>query len=95
MVNGATSKRPPTSSTVHLELRLRLPVVWFAILLLAGLILPDRVWNTLLVGLGGLFVVAYIWARSLAKGLHARRRLRFGWVSVGDRLEELDRKSVV
>jgi uncharacterized protein (DUF58 family) len=43
---------------------------------------------TLLIGLGGLNLVAYFWVRQLAKGLHGSRRLRFGWVSVGDRLSE-------
>ncbi len=72
----------------HLELRLRLPLLLLAFLLFAAVLLPDQTWNTLLVGLGGLFVVAYIWARLLAGGLAAARHLRFGWVSVGDRLEE-------
>lgn len=75
-------------SKAQIELRLRLPLIWFAILLAAALLLPDRVWNTLLVGLGGLFLVAYAWVRFLADGLEATRRLRFGWVAVGDRLEE-------
>lgn len=73
---------------VKIELRLRLPVIWFLILLIAAFLLPDRIWNTLLIGLGGLFVAAYLWVRLLATGLHASRRLRFGWVAVGDRLEE-------
>lgn len=84
---------PASASTdqplgAHIELRLRLPVVWLLLLLLAAVLLPDKTWNTLLVGLGGLFVVAYAWARSLAGGLHGERHLRFSWVSVGDRLEE-------
>ena len=69
-------------------LRLRLPFFWLAALLAAALLLPDRVWTTLLVGLAGLLLVAFLWARSLARGLSAERGLRFGWVSVGDRLEE-------
>jgi uncharacterized protein (DUF58 family) len=73
---------------IYLELRLRLPLVWLVALLFAAVILPDRIWNTLLVGLGGLFVISYFWARLLAGGLVAVRRLRFSWVSVGDRLEE-------
>ena len=73
---------------VTLVLRSKLPAFWLLLLLLPALILPDRIWNTLLVGLGGLFVVAYIWARALAAGLRAQRQLRFGWVGVGDRLEE-------
>ncbi|MGB3715300.1 MAG: DUF58 domain-containing protein [Candidatus Promineifilaceae bacterium] len=69
-------------------LRSRLPLVWLLLLLIAALLLPSRIWNTLLIGLGGLIVVAYIWVRLLARGLHANRRLRFGWVAVGDRLSE-------
>jgi uncharacterized protein (DUF58 family) len=72
----------------HIELRLRLPLIWLILLLAAAILLPDRVWNTLLVGIGGLFVIAYFWARSLAAGLSASRQLRFSWVSVGDQLEE-------
>ena len=72
----------------HIELRFRMPLIWFVVLLAAAFLLPDRVWNTLLIGIGGMFVVAYIWIRQLATGLHATRRLRYGWVAVGDRLEE-------
>jgi uncharacterized protein (DUF58 family) len=71
-----------------IELRLRLPVISLLLLLIAAILLPSRVWNTLLVGLGGLLLIAYIWARQLARHLAGRRRLRFGWVAVGDRLSE-------
>jgi uncharacterized protein (DUF58 family) len=69
-------------------LRSRLPLLWLVLLLIATLLLPGRIWNTFLVGLGGMVLVAYFWARRLARGLHATRRLRFGWVAVGDRLSE-------
>jgi uncharacterized protein (DUF58 family) len=69
-------------------LRLRLPILWLTFLLLGAFLLPDRVWNTLLVGFGGLFIVAYFWVWQMSRGLHASRRLRFGWVAVGDRLGE-------
>ena len=72
----------------RIALRLRLPLLWLVALLLPALALPDRVWTTLLLGLAGLLLVAFLWARALARGLSAERRLRFGWVSVGDRLEE-------
>lgn len=72
----------------HIELRLRLPLIWLILLLVAALALPDRIWNTLLVGIGGLFVISYYWAKQLAGGLSASRQLRFSWVSVGDQLEE-------
>jgi uncharacterized protein (DUF58 family) len=72
----------------RIGLRLRLPFVWLAFLVAAALLLPDRVWTTLLIGLIGLILVAFFWARALARSLSAGRRLKFGWVSVGDRLEE-------
>jgi uncharacterized protein (DUF58 family) len=47
-----------------------------------------RGFSALLIGLGGLWLVSYLWARDLAKGLSIRREVRFGWAQVGDRLEE-------
>ena len=76
------------NAEARIDLRLRLPLFWLAALLVAALVLPDRIWTTLLIGLAGLLLVAFLWARALARGLSAERRLRFGWVSVGDRLEE-------
>jgi uncharacterized protein (DUF58 family) len=72
----------------RIVLRHRLPVLWLLLLLAAAILLPSRIWNTLLIGLGGMFVVAYFWALRLSKGLVGSRRLRFGWVAVGDRLGE-------
>ncbi|MCP4415021.1 MAG: DUF58 domain-containing protein [Chloroflexi bacterium] len=89
--NLGMDERPsslPNENKITIELRLRLPAFSFLFLLVAAFLLPDRVWNTLLIGLGGLFVVGYVWVRLLGSGLHASRRLRFGWVAVGDRLEE-------
>lgn len=82
MANSAAEARPT------IELRRRLPLLWLLLLLVAALLLPNRVWNMLLLGLGVPFLIAYIWARQLAKELRASRRLRFGWVAVGDRLSE-------
>ncbi len=78
----------PSEDKAIIKLRLRLPVISFLFLLAAAFLLPDQVWTTLLVGLGGLFVVGYVWVRQLAVHLHGRRRLRYGWVAVGDRLSE-------
>ena len=83
--------RQTAVSPQKIELRLnsnRLPLIWLGLLLIAAILLPDRTWNTLLVGFGGLFAIAYIWVRLLARGLYAHRRLRFRWVAVGDRLQE-------
>jgi uncharacterized protein (DUF58 family) len=83
------SSRKTKRSAVSIRLRLRLPVLWLLFLLLGALLLPDRIWTTLLIGFGGLFIVAFVWVWLLGRGLHATRRLRFGWVAVGDRLQEL------
>ncbi|HIP72352.1 MAG TPA: DUF58 domain-containing protein, partial [Anaerolineae bacterium] len=80
----AGMKRPST----HIHLQLKFPLLVLAGLLAAAFVLPDRVWNTMLAGFGGMYLAAWLWARALAKGLHGSRQLRFGWVSVGDRLEE-------
>lgn len=69
----------------------RQATLWLAMLpLLLGLQLafPSKVWMILLVGLGGAWLVAYIWARMLAAGLRLEREMRYGWANVGDRLEE-------
>ena len=68
---------------------MRLPLIWLGVLFVLAFILPDRIWNTLLVGIGGMFLLSYVWVKMLATGLFATRRLRFGWVAVGDQLEEL------
>ncbi|MDX1612672.1 MAG: DUF58 domain-containing protein [Candidatus Promineifilaceae bacterium] len=76
----------PSGPTIRL--RRRLPLLWLALLLGAALLLPDPVWTSLLLGMGGLVVLAYLWARALANGLRGRRQLHFRWVAVGDRLSE-------
>ncbi len=64
-----------------------LPVMVSAIFLME-LIDPSRIWIILLIAFGGVWMLAFVWARSLARGLSLRRQMRFGWVQVGDRLEE-------
>ncbi len=76
------------TSEARISLRMRLPFVALAFLAAAALLLPHRVWTTLLISLIGLILVAFLWSRDLARGLSAGRRLKYGWVSVGDRLEE-------
>ncbi len=73
---------------VAIKLQLRFPVLVFFILLAAAFLLPDRIWNTLLIGLGGMFVVAYVWVWFLARFLFGYRKMHAGWVAVGDVLEE-------
>jgi len=57
-------------------------------LVVVQLIAPSRGWTILLVGLGGAWLIAYGWVRSLARHLTLAREIRFGWAQVGDRVEE-------
>ena len=59
-----------------------------ALLVAVQIVIPSRVWVILLVGLGGAVGVGYLWARQLARKLRIAREQRYGWVHVGDLLEE-------
>ena len=58
------------------------------LLLLLQLLVPYKGWTILLVGLGGAWLLSYLWARSLARGLELGREMRYGWAQVGDQLQE-------
>lgn len=58
------------------------------LLLILQLTDPSKIWTALLVGLGGAWLVAYFWARTLAGHLRISREMRYGWAQVGDKLEE-------
>lgn len=64
---------------------LPLAVVLFTFLQLVN---PFRGWMISLVVLGGVWLIASLWVRSLAHGLRLTREMRFGWAQVGDRVEE-------
>lgn len=64
-----------------------LPVLVVALVLLQ-IVDPARAWKILLVVLGGAWMLGWLWARGLARGLRFTREIRFGWVQVGDELEE-------
>lgn len=76
----------PASTTVRL--RTWQPLLWLFPLVVATLLFPNPLWTTLLLGVGGMVLLSYAWARSMARHLRGTRRLRFGWVAVGDRLVE-------
>ena len=58
------------------------------IVLLVQLFFPHKGWMILFSGLGTAWLVSYLWARSLKDGLRLERQMRFGWMSVGDQLQE-------
>jgi len=72
----------------RLRLNTYLLPVLVGLLLVLHLAVPYRGWLILLVGLGGAWLVSYLWVRSLANGLRLVREMRFGWAQVGDQLEE-------
>jgi uncharacterized protein (DUF58 family) len=69
-------------------LRTRLIPLIFGAALILQILDPGKVWATLLVSCGLLWLLCYLWARALAKNLHIIREMRFGWAQVGDILEE-------
>jgi len=71
-----------------MRLKSRLLPVLVAVLVILQLSFPYQGWVILLTGFGGLWLLSYLWARSLLKGLQIERELRFGWKQVGDRLRE-------
>ena len=72
------------------RMRLRQPAFPIIIAFLLGLQLMEasRVWTILLVGFGGMFVTAYLWAWTLGRNFHLRRENNLGWVQVGGQIEE-------
>jgi uncharacterized protein (DUF58 family) len=64
-----------------------LPVVAAGLFVLQ-ILSPNRVWSALLIGLGGIWLAGWLWARSMAANLALVREVRFGWAHVGDLLEE-------
>ncbi len=57
-------------------------------LFLMQLVIPSRVWTFMFLGLGGALAMCYIWARQIARKLSITREQYYGWVHVGDLLEE-------
>lgn len=79
-------KQPGPKVTV--ELKSRWLIGLLAILFVLQLVIPSRVWMFLLLGIGGALGFSYFWARQLAQRLTITREQYYGWVHVGDLLEE-------
>lgn len=76
--------------TLRTTTRLQKPLVaWLTgVCLFMQIIDASPIWQTLLVVLGGTWLISWLWVRSLAGGLVFSRRMRYGWTQVGDHLEE-------
>jgi uncharacterized protein (DUF58 family) len=64
--------------------------VWglVAVLFVLQMVIPSRVWVALLIGVGGALGLSYFWARQMAERMTVTREQHYGWVHVGDLLEE-------
>ncbi len=78
----------PSPSFTKIRLHSRLWPVLTILLLLVQLVWPSRAWMTLLIIMGGIWVISFLWTFSLARHLFLERALRYGWAQVGDQLEE-------
>jgi len=57
-------------------------------LLVVQLLNPSKIWQSLIVTFGGLWLIAWLWIWSLKRNLQLTREVRFSWAQVGDTLEE-------
>jgi uncharacterized protein (DUF58 family) len=63
-------------------------VVVSVLLVVLQLFWPSRAWTTLLISVGGTWLIAFIWTFLLGRSLFLEREMRYGWAQVGDHLEE-------
>ncbi len=78
----------PESAFTKIRLHSRLWPVLTVLLIIIQLLWPSRAWMTLLIILGGIWVIGFAWTLTLARRLYIDRALRYGWAQVGDELEE-------
>jgi uncharacterized protein (DUF58 family) len=86
----ASDQSPPPAGILRtLRVRSRLPFVVLGVLLVNQIFNPARIWVGIMLGLGALLLLCYVWARALRNGLEAQRAARGTWVLAGDTLSEL------
>ncbi len=77
-----------TFALTKIRLHSRLWPILTALLILVQLFWPSRAWMTLIIIIGGIWIVGFLWTYSLARHLYLDRAMRYGWAQVGDQLEE-------
>ncbi|HSN77972.1 MAG TPA: hypothetical protein VL334_23085, partial [Anaerolineae bacterium] len=86
----ASDQSPSPAGVLRtVRVRSRLPFVVLGVLLVNQVFNPARIWVGIMLGLGALLLLCYLWARALRDGLEAQRSLRGAWVLAGDTLSEL------
>ncbi len=76
------------SETRSIRWHHRWSIVPLLVLVVLAILTPNTVWNVLLITLGGIYLISYIWARQLLTHLSGERVLQGSWIAVGDRLIE-------
>jgi len=74
--------------TIAIELKKPWILIILVIPFLLQTVLPSRAWIALFFSLGGALGLGYLWMRQLADKITLTREQRYGWVHVGDLLEE-------
>jgi uncharacterized protein (DUF58 family) len=74
--------------SVRIELHRKWLLALLAIPFFLQWIVPHRAWVATFLGLGGALGLGYVWARQLAAKLTLSREQYYGWVHVGDVLQE-------
>jgi uncharacterized protein (DUF58 family) len=74
--------------TVRVQAKSRVLPALVGVLFLLQVLVPHKGWMILLAAMGGAWLVSYLWARSLSRGLELTREIRYGWAQVGDQLQE-------
>ncbi len=82
-----TRFRSPTSD-VYIEFICPPPLLIFLAVLILELIWPSRAWVIMLSGLAAVLTVGYTWALNSARRVSLLREMVYGWMQVGDLLEE-------
>jgi uncharacterized protein (DUF58 family) len=76
------------TGTLRLRKRSRLLPLLLGLLVVLQVITPSRAWTLLFVTLAGTLGISYVWARHHAERIRLSREQRYGWMHVGDLLEE-------
>ncbi len=82
------ASHPKSQPNAEIRLNTRLLPVLTIIIAIFFALNAYRGFSILMIGLGGVWLVSYVWAQALAQGISVRREVRYGWAQVGDRLEE-------
>ena len=76
------------SPIVRVKFNLRVLPLLIVLLAIAELLWSQRVWMILFVALTSIWLLDFLWARSLKRALYFAREMRYDWAHVGDELEE-------